>query len=117
MPGARGETIITAGGREIHVLFTNRALANLETRLGRPVLQLLQAFQTDGALGIGDLVQMLRAGMVAAKRDAGESAATTIDEAYSVLDSAGFAAVVGAVVEAIATVLAYEGDEEPDPNS
>jgi len=65
---ARGERVITAGEREVQVLFTNRALAGAEKELGRGVFDVLQGFQNGGPLN--DVVVLLRPGMEAARKDA-----------------------------------------------
>lgn len=114
--GARGETTIQAGDREVRVLFTNRALAEAEGVLGKSILGVLQGF-AEGTSGVSDLVQLLRAGMEAARRDAREGGrAITLTEAYDVLDEAGFAGVAEATFEAVGAVLSYSGGEDASPN-
>lgn len=114
--GARGEGIIEANGREIRVLFTNRALAEAEAQMGKSVIGVAQGF-VDGQSGITELAHLLRAGMLAARRDAGERRATTMVEAYKVLDSAGFAAVAAVVMESVAAVLGYSAKGEAAADS
>jgi phosphatidylserine/phosphatidylglycerophosphate/cardiolipin synthase-like enzyme len=118
--GARGETTIQAGEDEVRVLFTNRALAAAERQLNRSILGVVQGF-ADGTSGVTETVHVLRAGMEAARRDAREAGRpVTLNAAYDVLDTAGFAAVAAAVMEAVAAVLGYDGaDEKPDddPNA
>jgi len=114
MPGARGEATIQAGEREVHILFTNRALAQVEAQLGRSIIALAQGL-ADGTCGITEAVHLLGAGMEAARRDAGTSGGRVgLTEAYAVLDEAGYGPVVQAVSEAIAGVLAHGTGEGPE---
>ena len=114
--GARGEQTIIVGDEEIRVLFTNRALAEAEQALGKGIFQVFQEF-VDQKAGLTDTVHLLRAGMEAARRDArtGGKAVQTND-AYDVLNAVGFQRVIQAVAVAIADVLAYDPDQETDPN-
>lgn len=118
--GARGETTIQVGEDEVRVLFTNRALAEAERRLGKSIIGVAQGF-ADGSSGVIETMHVLRAGMEAARRDAREGGRpVTLNAAYDVLDTAGFTAVAAAVMEAVAAVLGYDGaEEEPDddPNA
>jgi len=105
--GARGEGIILAGEAEVRVLYTNRALAEAEQALGKSVIGVAQGF-VNGDSGILELAQVLRAGMEAARREAREARKPiTLNEAYEVLDEAGFAAVAEVVLIAVAEVLSY----------
>jgi hypothetical protein len=119
--GARGERVIQAGEKEITVLFTNRALADAEQAMGKSVFEVARGL-TNGQSGIGDIAQLLRAGMQAARRDAGERPiAVSIDRAYAILDEAGVIAVAAILMEALTAVLSYsasgEGEpEDADPN-
>jgi hypothetical protein len=115
--GARGEAVIRAGGQDVQVLFTNRAILSAEKQLGKGILQVLQDFQAGGSYT--DLVALLRAGMEAARLDARSGGKpVSNDNALDVLDEVGFAGAVGPVMEALAAVVSYgAGDEEaPDPN-
>ena len=123
MSGARGEVTLRAGERDVHILFTNRALAEAEQRLNRSILGVAQGL-TDGTTGLGETVVLLRAGMEAARRDAGERGpAVALETAYNVMDAAGFGPVAAAVMEAVGAVLSWgtsdddqgEGEGE-DPN-
>lgn len=115
--GARGEGTIQAGDREVSVLFTNRALADAEKAIGRGIIGVAQGFQ-DGRSGVGDVAHLLQAGMEAARRDERRGGrSVTIQDAYEVLDKAGFTAVANAVMLAVAAVLEYDGrDDVEDPN-
>ena len=119
---ARGERIIRAGDKEITVLFTNRALADAEERMGRSIFGLVQGLM-GGQTGMADIAELLRTGMQAARRDAGERPSTvSLDSAYAVLDTAGVTPVATILMSAIAAVLSYDPakngnrPEESDPN-
>jgi hypothetical protein len=109
---ARGEGTIQANGTAVTVLFTNRALAEAETAIGRGIIGVAQGFQ-DGRSGVGDVAQLLRAGMEAARRDERRGGrAVTLQDAYEVLDAAGFTATANVVMTAVAAVLGYSGEVE-----
>lgn len=115
----RNDVIITAGEREVRVLFTNRALAEVEGQLKRSIIAIAQGFG-DGSSGVTDIAYLLRAGMEAARRDARTAGQpVTLNDAYAVLDAAGFPKVSSEVMIAVAGVLSggdEETDEETDPN-
>lgn len=116
MTGARGEAIISAAEREVRILFTNRALAEAEAQIGRSIIAVAQGF-ADGSSGITETAHLLRTGMEAARRDAGEGGrAISLVDAYAVLDEVGFAPVVTAVCEAVAAVLSYGAGEPEQKN-
>jgi len=115
MPGARGEATIQAGEREVHILFTNRALAEAESEMGKSVIGVAQGF-AEGASGVSDIAHLLRAGMEAARRDAHTGGhVVSLNDAFQVLDEVGFTAVTVAVMEAVSAVLSFSGEEQ-DPN-
>jgi hypothetical protein len=114
---ARGTATIKVGEREVHILYTNRAILTAEKQLDRGIVQILQTFSEGGSYI--DLVALLRVGMEAARVDA-RSGGRSIsnDDALNVLDEIGFAAAIEPVMTALAAVLSYgTGDEEPDPNA
>ena len=115
--GARGDVTFQAGEREVRVLFTNRALADVERRLGRGIVAVIQDM-SQGDAGITETVQILQAGMEASRRDAREPGpAVQANQAFDVMDAAGFATVLEAVMAAISDVLSYGVDDEgADPN-
>jgi hypothetical protein len=112
------EAIITAGEREVRVLFTNRALAEVEGQLHKSIIAIAQGF-ADGTSGVTDVAHVLRAGMEAARRDARVGGhPVTLNDAYEVLDVAGFSRVSADVMTAVAEVLSGgDSDEEADPNA
>jgi hypothetical protein len=116
MPGARGEATIQAGEREVYVLLTNRALAEVEGELRQSIIAVAQGL-TDGTCGITEVVHLLRAGMEAARRDAhAGGSVVSLNDAFQVLDEAGFAVVTIAVMEAASAVLSFgTGEQGPNP--
>jgi len=113
MPGARGEATIQAGEQEVHILFTNRALAEVETQLKRSIIAVAQGF-ADGTAGVTEIVHLLRVGMEAAQRDARAGGRVTLSDAFEVLDEAGFTAVTVAVMEAVSAVLSFGTEQVPN---
>jgi len=118
--GARGDAVIQAGEREVRLLFTNRALANAERQIGKSVIAVAQGFAR-GDTGISDVAQLLMAGMEAARQEARTGGrATTLNDAYGVMDQVGYERATQAVMEAIASVLSYKGEDASgdgaDPN-
>jgi len=115
--GAHGEGIITAGDREVEVIFTNRVLMNVERQLGKAISAILDQKN----FGYIELVALLRAGMDAARRDGRHGGGRSIshDDALQVIDEAGFGPVAGIVIGAVAAVVGYSPnseDEAEDPN-
>lgn len=107
----RAEKTIQLPDREVRVLYTNRALAEAEKITGKSILFVAKGF-ADQTSGVEDLASLLRAGMEAARRDA-KSGTTPItqNDAYAVLDEAGFSVVAESVITAIAEVLSFGGHE------
>lgn len=117
MPGARGETQIQTDEGLVNVLFTNRALAEVEQVTNRSAISMIRGFQDDSS-GLKELVQLLRAGMQAAQRDQGRSSRPVgMGDVYDVLDQAGFATCMAAVVEAVSAVLSYGAGREREAGS
>ena len=119
--GARGEGVIPLPeGDEVTVLYTNRALVEAETALGKPILVAVQAM-AEGAIAVGDVVQLLLVGMRAARRDARTSGAVpTVADAYDIMDQVGLTTVTAIVIEAVAAVLSYGQNTDAadqDPNA
>lgn len=116
--GARGEMTLNAGDRVVRILFTNRALADVEAKLGKGILAIANGL-VDGTTGLVETAHLLRAGMEAARRDAGEPGpAVALNTAFDVMDAAGFGPVSTAVMEAVAAVLSYgQSGEDSDPNA
>lgn len=117
---ARGDRVIKAKSGDVRVLFTNRALISAEKSLGRGILAVVDGF-VSGTSGFTELVALLRAGMEAARMEerAGGKPVSNND-AIDLLDEVGFAGVAGPVMEAVAAVIGYAGEDEEeddgDPN-
>jgi hypothetical protein len=113
----RGSAVITADGREIPVRYTNRALAEAEAATGMGIVALLQGFMS-GTTGVAQIAHLLQVGMEAARKaDRLGGTRLTLEDAYQVLDAAGFATVAALVMTAAAEVLSYDGVESADPNA
>jgi len=118
--GARGEASLQAGDESYPILFTNRAIFRAERVIGKPVLQITSAL-SEQTLSMGDLVRMLLIGLEEGRRDARDGKRPyALNDAWDVLDAAGFRAVLVAVFDALAQVLSYsqeaneqEADESP----
>lgn len=106
------ERIIKAGDREVRVLFNNRALAEAEQAMNLPVTQ------WNEGMGVASVAHLLRAGMESARRAARTAGRpVSLNEAYTVMDEAGFGPVTTAVMAAVAEVLSYGQEAEADdPN-
>lgn len=110
--GARGEATLEFQGETLPILMTNRAIAEAEKATGKPVSQLALAAET-GAIGVNDVVQLLRAGLEYGRRDAGiRRKVYSTSEAFDVMDTCGFKRCATTVFLALAEVIAYEGDED-----
>lgn len=111
---ARGVNTINVNGREVHILFTNRALLSAEKQLGKGIVGVLQELG-GGNAGIGDLQALLRCGMEAARQDERRGGLPISNEvAMDVIDEIGFAAALVPVVEAVAAVISYSQGEPED---
>lgn len=118
---AFGEGIVRAGSREVRVKFNNRALAEAEQQMGKSVIGVAQGYAA-GDSGVTELAHLLRAGMQAARRANRERGRpVTLNDAYTVLDKAGFAEVANVVMSAVGDVLGYDPNapapEEDDESS
>ena len=104
---ARSETTIFTDDNEVKLLYTNRALANAEKLMGKSVIQVAQGF-ADGESGITEMAMLLQAGMAEYKRDARVGGKPiTLDDAYDVMDEAGFTEVAQVVMESVAEVISF----------
>jgi hypothetical protein len=117
--GARGEGVIELpDGEEVSILYTNRALADVEKATGQSIILVADGF-ANGRTGIREMAQVLRAGMEAHRRDARAGGrAVTLNDAFDILDAVGFARVAEVAMTAVGEVLGYgvdEGDLD-DPN-
>lgn len=104
---ARGEEVIrTSDDREITILFTNRALAQAEERLGEPII-VIAGKLANGQVGMNQVVQLLRCGMEASDRDRGGQGRVSVQDAYAVIDDVGFLNVVPVIITAMTGCLSY----------
>jgi hypothetical protein len=115
MAGARGESILRSGENEYRILFTNRALAEAESAIGKSIIAIAQGFQF-GTTGFAEVSKLLAAGLEAARRDARTGGRTlTLLDAYNVMDEVGFTECSRAVMEAVAAVLRYGSEDAEHP--
>lgn len=113
-PGARGDVHLQVGDEDVAILFTNRALAEAERVTGKTIVQLMRGAQGD-SLGIGDVAALLWIGMEHARREnhvGGRS--YTLNDAWRIMDGAGFGTVAGPVFEAVVAVVSWTGEKEGD---
>ncbi len=110
--GARGETTIQLpDGEQATLLFTNQALAQGERLTGKTMMALVTAAQSND-IGIQDVAHLLQVGMEFARRDAGRAGKpVTPQQAWDVLERVGFGTCAAAVLEGVATVLGYSGEQ------
>jgi hypothetical protein len=114
--GARGERFLEAAERRYAVLFTNRALAEAERALEKPIIGLLTS-ASNGDVSISNLARLLQVGIEHGRRDAGEPGPQLgMEDAWRILDEVGVPAVIEAVFLAIADVLSYRKGEEKGGN-
>lgn len=106
---ARGEQIIELpDGKEIVILFTNRALASVEERLSQSIMVVAGEVAT-GRASMTQIAHLLRAGMEAARKEQGDNRRPSLDEAYQVLDELGFSPIMQAVTMSLSECLGYDG--------
>ena len=109
--GARGESHIMVGEDEVALLFTNRALADVERILGRSIVRILADSQTKD-ISISDLARMLQVAVSAARREAGDTRPFNANDSWEAMDQAGFQNVLVAVFLGITAVLDFEPGKE-----
>ncbi len=113
--GARGEAILEMDGQQYPVLFTNRAIYDLEQALNTNVLALLQQAQA-GNIGMNAIAHMVAIGMEHSRRDRHDSRKPyTLADAFELLDGLGFAQVTSQVVPAFVDVLTYNTEKADSP--
>ena len=101
------------------MLFTNRALADVERAIGKSVTALLKGMVQSGEVpdvSVGDTAYLLQVGMEHARRDRqSRPQPYTLDDAFAVLDLAGYAKVVNVVMAALMATFSYIGEPEETP--
>lgn len=112
------EILIQGDTQEYRVLYTNRALLNVETWTGKSIIQIVRGF-VDGKSGVNEIARLLQAGMDAARKDAGSGGKqVTLDEALLALDDIGTIGALNQLQDAVRGVLNKDdGSDEPDPNA
>ena len=112
----RGEiTISTREGQEYRVLYTNRALAEIEAACGKSIFAIFDSM-TKEDLSITETAEMLKAGLNAARiynREGGK--VHSLNQAFDIMDEVGFIRVMQEIAPAIAAVFSDE-DDGADPN-
>ena len=125
--GARKEAILQAVDQEGNVvqeyraLFTVRALADAETRLGKSVGSTIQGF-VSGRSGVRDLAILLMFGLEAEKRASKRGGdPVSYNEACEVIEMVGIERTASVLGPAITEVLRYprkkevvQEDEQPE---
>lgn len=109
------EVLIQGENEEYRVLYTNRALLNVETWTGKSINQIISGF-IDGKSGVHEIARLLQAGIDAARKDSGGGKQVTLDDALSALDDIGTVNALNQIQEAVIGVL-NRGESEPDPNA
>lgn len=129
MLGARKMVILEAKDEEgntveeYRALFTTRALADAEGRIGKSITTVIQGFIT-GKSGVREIALLLQAGLEAERRSqGGQGDPVTYDDACDVIDMVGITPVAEALGEAVAAVMDYgqpktkpEAEPEPEKN-
>ena len=117
--GARKEAILEAKDpegamvKEYRALFTTRALADAEARIGKSMTMVLMGFPT-GKSGVRELALILQAGLEAERRASKASGdPVSYDDACDVLDMVGLTPAAEAIGDAVAAVLQYGEKKEP----
>lgn len=129
MLGARKTVILEAKDEEgntveeYRALFTTRALADAEGRIGKSITTVIQGFIT-GKSGVREIALLLQAGLEAERRSqGGQGDPVTYDDACDVIDMVGITPAAEALGEAVAAVMDYgqpktkpEAEPEPEKN-
>ena len=121
--GARGEAYLELDGEQVPVLLTNRALAEVEKRMGVRFLGMLAGGDDSEhmmaylfrELSVECISELLRAGLEYGRQDAGlRRQRYTIDDAWQIIDQCGIAETTVVVATALAQVLSYHRTEDKE---
>ncbi len=113
--GARGEAILEADGQQYPVLFTNRAVYDLEQALNVSVLDLMKQARAM-SVGMATVVHMLAIGLEYSRRERRDNRKPyTTEDAFEIIDQLGFAGVVSQIIPAFVSVLSYGTGEAAGP--
>lgn len=119
--GARGEAYLELDGEQVPVLLTNRALAEVEKRLGVRFLGMLAGGDNTQQimaylfreLSVECIAELLRAGLEYGRQDAQlKRQRYTLDEAWQIIDQYGIAEITVVVGTALGEVLSYHRTED-----
>ncbi len=111
--GPRSEVTFESGEGTVGLLYSNRALAEVEAQIGKSVWMLVDVFGNGYYPAIHDLVLLLRAGMEAYRKEHEPSAKpVSLDDAYKVLDLVGYSYTVTQVMPAAGEVLFFTRPEK-----
>lgn len=114
MSGARGEAFIEFEGEQLPILFTNRALGDVEKATSKTMLQIVNEAQ-NMMLGLTDTAHLLRAGLEYGRRDARVTRKPyTLLGAWDVMDEVGWIPTLELLVVPLAEVLGYKRQEDAD---
>lgn len=125
MIGARGEGFVEVDGQQLPILLTNRALAEVEKRLGVRFMGLVVSGDDSHGmlaylfreLSVECVAELLRAGLEYGRQDAGlRRQRYTIDEAWQIMDQLGIASITAIVCEALGAVISYHGETTEEAN-
>ena len=119
MAGARGEAVIQTEAGEVRILYTARAIVDIEKTIGKAVPQIMQAFEV-GEWYTSEIAHMLRAGMENHRRDSGmRGQIVSFNNALDMIDEIGFSSIAVFVFEAIQQFYTFgtEDSDTDDPNS
>jgi len=109
-----GTGVINHNGGEILVLYSNRAIAEAESMMGKGIIGVLNGFE-NGQSGVKEVAVLFSAGMDAARRYyrlGGKRA--SLQDAYDLMDQIGFTVVAAEVFQAVSEVIAHSGDDNQD---
>jgi hypothetical protein len=110
--GARGEGQLGLDGETYVILFTNRAIADAERATGKTVMKLMRGFASDD-IGMSDVAILLMVGLQYARREhRSRAGANDTQDAWTLLNKLGFAAVASVVFTALTEVMSYRQNQE-----
>lgn len=107
--------MIQGAEKEYRVLYTNKALLNIETWTGKSIMEIIAGY-VNSKTGVKEIARMLQAGMEAARKDSGGKDQVTLDDALEALDDIGTVNAATEIAEAVKGVLNRD-EGEPDPNA
>jgi len=114
--GARGEGWLDEQNRCYPVLFTNRALLEVEKAIGKSITLVAGSGSMNMA---NDIIRALLVGLEYGRREAGErKLAYTMADAHNLLDEFGYKRALTVVTEALAECVTWEPEQsEGEPEN